>query len=96
MVSDRIRENQKLMRGVPYREMVNRSINQTLSRTVMTSLTTLLPIIALLFLGGSVLRDFSLAIFVGIFVGTYSSIYVVSAMVVFWKELRQGRGKKPA
>ncbi|MFX8945990.1 protein translocase subunit SecF, partial [Acinetobacter baumannii] len=48
VVSDRIRENQKLLRGVPYREMVNRSINQTLSRTVMTSLTTLLPIIALL------------------------------------------------
>lgn len=94
VVSDRIRENQKLLRGVPYREMVNRSINQTLSRTVMTSLTTLLPIIALLFLGGSVLRDFSLAIFVGIFVGTYSSIYVVSAMVVFWKELRQRQAKK--
>ncbi|WP_431192018.1 hypothetical protein, partial [Staphylococcus aureus] len=49
-------------------------INQTLSRTVMTTLTTLLPVIALLFLGGSVLRDFSLAITVGIFVGTYSSI----------------------
>ncbi|RTI38183.1 hypothetical protein, partial [Thermus scotoductus] len=56
--------------------------------------TTLLPIIALLFLGGSVLRDFSLAIFVGIFVGTYSAIYVVSAMVVFWKELRQRQAKK--
>ncbi|MGQ9753823.1 MAG: protein translocase subunit SecD [Thermaceae bacterium] len=85
VVSDRIRENQKLLRGIPYRELVNRSINQTLSRTVMTSLTTLLPILALLFLGGSVLRDFSLAILVGIFVGTYSSIYIVSALVVFWK-----------
>lgn len=79
VVSDRIRENQKLLRHLPYAELVNRSINQTLSRTVMTSLTTLLPILALLFLGGSVLRDFALAIFVGIFVGTYSSIYVVSA-----------------
>ncbi|RTH98793.1 hypothetical protein, partial [Thermus scotoductus] len=57
-------------------------------------LTTLLPIIALPFLAGSVLRDFSLAIFVGIFVSTYSSIYVVSAMVVFWKELRQRQAKK--
>ncbi|MER3537177.1 MAG: protein translocase subunit SecDF [Thermus sp.] len=85
VVSDRIRENQKLLRGTPYRELVNRSINQTLSRTVMTSLTTLLPILALLFLGGSVLRDFSLAILVGILVGTYSSIYIVSALVVFWK-----------
>jgi SecD/SecF fusion protein len=94
VVSDRIRENQKLMRGIPYAEMVNRSINQTLSRTVMTSLTTLLPIIALLFLGGSVLRDFALAIFVGIFVGTYSSIYVVSALVVFWRNLRGQQPKR--
>ncbi len=51
VVSDRIRENQKLLRHLPYAELVNRSINQTLSRTVMTSLTTLLPILALLFLG---------------------------------------------
>jgi SecD/SecF fusion protein len=94
VVSDRIRENQKLMRGIPYAEMVNRSINQTLSRTVMTSLTTLLPITALLFLGGSVLRDFALAIFVGIFVGTYSSIYVVSALVVFWRNLRGQQPKR--
>lgn len=91
VVSDRIRENQRLLRGTPYRELVNRSVNQTLSRTVMTSLTTLLPILALLFLGGSVLRDFSLAILVGIFVGTYSSIYIVSALVIFWKERRAQR-----
>jgi SecD/SecF fusion protein len=96
VISDRIRENQKLMRGVPFRELVNRSINQTLSRTVMTGLTTLLPILALLFLGGSVLRDFALAIFVGIFVGTYSSIYVVSALVVFWRDLRARQAKKAA
>ena len=95
IISDRIRENQKLMRGVPFAEVVNRSINQTLSRTVITGLTTLLPIIALLFFGGSVLRDFALAIFVGIFVGTYSSIYVVSALVVFWRSLR-GRQPKRA
>jgi len=95
VVSDRIRENQRLLRGLPYAEMVNRSINQTLSRTVMTSLTTVLPILALLFLGGSVLRDFALAIFVGILVGTYSSIYVVSALVVLWKAMRQGK-RKPA
>ncbi len=94
VVSDRIRENQKLLRGLPYAEVVNRSINQTLSRTVMTSLTTLLPILALLFLGGSVLRDFSLAILVGILVGTYSSIYVVSALVVFWKTWRALRPAK--
>jgi SecD/SecF fusion protein len=61
----------------------------------MTTLTTLLPVIALLFLGGSVLRDFSLAITVGIFVGTYSSIYVVSALVVAWK-IRQAQRQKLA
>ena len=85
IISDRIRENQKVLRGLPYGQMVDISVNQTLSRTVMTSLTTLLPILALLFLGGPVLRDFSLAIVVGITVGTYSSIYVVSALVVWWK-----------
>jgi SecD/SecF fusion protein len=57
----------------------------------MTSLSTMLPILALLFLGGPVLRDFSLAIFVGFIVGTYSSIYVVSALVVWYKTLEQRR-----
>ncbi|TBH21536.1 protein translocase subunit SecD [Thermus thermamylovorans] len=96
VVSDRIRENLRLMRGVPFVEVVNRSVNQTLSRTVMTSLTTLLPVLALLFLGGSVLRDFALAIFVGILVGTYSSIYVVGALVVFWRAYRGRREKVPS
>ncbi len=91
IISDRIRENLKLMRGHSYYEIVNASINQTLSRTVMTSLSTMLPILALLFLGGPVLRDFSLAILVGFIVGTYSSIYVVSALVVWYKTREQQR-----
>jgi SecD/SecF fusion protein len=91
IISDRIRENLKIMRGRSYYEIVNASINQTLSRTLMTSLSTMLPILALLFLGGPVLRDFSLAIFVGFVVGTYSSIYVVSALVVWYKTLEQRR-----
>ncbi|WP_027882513.1 protein translocase subunit SecD [Meiothermus rufus] len=91
IISDRIRENQKLMRGQSYYQIVNASINQTLSRTLMTSLSTLLPILALLFLGGPVLRDFSLAILVGFVVGTYSSIYVVSALVVWYKSREQER-----
>jgi len=97
IISDRIRENQKTVRGMPYREMVDLSINQTLSRTVMTSFTTLLPLLSLLFLGGAVLRDFSIALVVGILVGTYSSIYVVGALVTWWKERQQARlaaGKK--
>ncbi|MDX2004605.1 MAG: protein translocase subunit SecD [Meiothermus sp.] len=89
IISDRIRENLKIMRGSSYREIVNTSINQTLSRTLMTALSTMLPILALLFIGGPVLRDFSLAILVGFLVGTYSSIYVVSALVVWWKTREQ-------
>ncbi len=91
IISDRIRENQRTVRGMPYREMVDLSINQTLSRTVMTSFTTLLPLLSLLFLGGAVLRDFSIALVVGIVVGTYSSIYVVGSLVTWWKERRQAQ-----
>lgn len=94
IISDRIRENLKTMRGHSYYEIVDTSINQTLSRTIMTALTTMLPIFALLFLGGPVLRDFSLAILVGFIVGTYSSIYVVSALVV-WYKTREAARKQP-
>ncbi|WP_293913450.1 protein translocase subunit SecD, partial [Deinococcus sp.] len=82
IVSDRIRENLKLLRGQSYRQIVNASINQTLSRTVMTSVCTMLPLVSLLIFGGPVLRDFSIALLVGILVGTYSSIYIVAPMVV--------------
>lgn len=95
IISDRIRENLKTMRGHSYYEIVDVSINQTLSRTIMTALTTMLPIFALLFLGGPVLRDFSLAILVGFIVGTYSSIYVVSALVVWYKTREAGRKRAP-
>ncbi len=96
IISDRIRENQRTLRGIPYREMVDLSINQTLSRTVMTSLTTLLPLLALFFLGGSVLRDFSIALIVGIVVGTYSSIYVVGSLVAWWKERTRAQLRRSA
>ncbi len=85
IISDRIRENLKEMRGASYRDIVNTSINQTLSRTLMTALATMLPLFALLFLGGPVLRDFSLTTLVGFIIGTYSSIFVVSALVVWYK-----------
>jgi SecD/SecF fusion protein len=96
IVSDRIRENLKLMRGAKYSDIVNTSINQTLSRTIMTSVATMLPLVALLFLGGPVLRDFSLVLIIGILVGTYSSIYIVAPMAVFyknWQESRRTPGK---
>jgi SecD/SecF fusion protein len=92
IVSDRIRENLKLLRGQSYRQIVNASINQTLSRTVMTSVCTMLPLVSLLIFGGPVLRDFSIALLVGILVGTYSSIYIVAPMVVL---LEERLGKKP-
>jgi len=79
VVYDRIRENFRLMRRGTAEAIINTSINQTLSRTIITALTTLLVLIALLFLGGEAVRGFSIALIVGIVVGTYSSIYVASA-----------------
>ncbi|NJK43998.1 MAG: protein translocase subunit SecF [Pleurocapsa sp. SU_196_0] len=94
IVSDRIRENLKLMRGESYATIVNASINQTLSRTVMTSLSAMLPLVALLVFGGPVLRDFSLVVLVGFIIGTYSSIVIVSPMIVYFKDWQQ-RNRKP-
>lgn len=86
IVSDRIRENLKEMRGKSYRDIVNTSINQTLSRTIMTSVSTMLPLVSLLIFGGPVLRNFSLILLVGILIGTYSSIYIVAPLVVYFEE----------
>ncbi len=88
IIADRIRENFKKIRAKSYAEIVELSVNQTLSRTVMTSLTTLLPVIALLLLGGQVLHDFSLTLLIGIAVGTYSSIFILAPMVVWFKSKR--------
>lgn len=96
IISDRIRENQKVVRGIPYNELVDLSINQTLSRTVMTSFTTMLPLLALLFIGGPVLRDFSIALLIGIVVGTFSSIYVVGSLVTWWKMRTRPAPRKKA
>lgn len=93
IVSDRIRENLRAMRGVPYKEVVNLSINQTLSRTLMTSVSTALPLLSLAVLGGSVLRDFGLIMLIGIVIGTYSSIFIVSPMVVYFEGWIRGRRK---
>ena len=82
VVSDRIRENFRGERGFEPYEIVNRSINQTLSRTLITSLTTLLVLFALFFFGGDMIRGFSQALIIGVLVGTYSSIYVVANMLL--------------
>ncbi len=84
VVFDRIRENLRLMRGKSYTETANSSINQTLSRTLLTSLTTLLSVTMLLVFGGGAIHDFALTLFIGIVVGTYSSIYVATPVAMLW------------
>ena len=88
VVFDRIREDTRLMRKADYQEIINLSINQTLSRTLLTSLTTLLVVCALFFLGGAVINDFAFVLLVGIIVGTYSSIFVASPILVDWHKRR--------
>jgi preprotein translocase subunit SecF len=88
---DRIRENLKLGVRGSFTDVVNLSINQTLSRTILTSGLTFLTAISLFLFGGQVLNGFSFALVVGIIVGTYSSIFVASPILVFWHNLAQGR-----
>lgn len=82
VVYDRIRENFHKMRKSDILEIMNSAINQTLPRTILTSLTTLLVVLTLLLLGGEVIRGFSLALFIGVIIGTYSSIFVASPAVM--------------
>ncbi len=86
VLMDRVRENLKVRKKEEsFAELVNRSINEMLSRTINTSLTTLLPVIALLFFGGKMLQDFAFTLLVGILVGTYSSIFIASSLLVDWE-----------
>lgn len=96
VVFDRIRENMKLRRKESYREVVNRSINETLSRTILTSGTTLAVSLALYLFGGPVIHDFAFALTFGILVGTYSSIFIASPILVWWYEHRAGDTKRTA
>jgi len=84
VIFDRIRENLKFSRREPLENVMNRAVNQTLSRTVMTSGLTFLTVIALFIWGGPVLAGFSFALVCGIIVGTYSSVFVASPIVLFW------------
>jgi len=96
VVFDRIRENLKLSRKELGTKIVNDSVNQTLSRTILTSGLTFISALALLVFGGSVLNGFSFALVMGIFVGTYSSIFVASPILVFWHDFIQRRKQAPA
>ncbi len=91
VIFDRIRENTRLMRREPFKAIVNRSINQTLSRTILTSGLTFLTVLVLFLMGGQVLRAFSFALVVGILVGTYSSFGIAAPLVVAWNNWR-GQG----
>jgi preprotein translocase subunit SecF len=91
VIFDRIRENARLMRREPFKAIVNRSINQTLSRTILTSGLTFLTVLVLFLMGGQVLRAFSFALVVGILVGTYSSFGIAAPLVVAWNDWR-GQG----
>ncbi len=90
VIFDRIRENLRLMRRESFPEIVNKSINQTLSRTILTSGLTFLTVAVLYFLGGEVLRAFSFAMVVGVVVGTYSSFGIAAPIVVVWNKFRGG------
>jgi len=93
VIFDRIRENLKISRREPLEAVMNRAVNQTLSRTIMTSGLTFLTAIALLIFGGPVLHGFSFALVCGIIVGTYSSVFVASPIVLFWHNYADARKK---
>jgi len=90
IIFDRIRENLRKHHKSSLEIIINRSVNETLSRTVLTSLTTLTVVLALFVLGGGIIHDFAFAMLIGVVVGTYSSVYVASPILLAW----QGRGKK--
>jgi len=85
IVFDRIRENLRRFKRRPFEQTMNASINETLSRTILTSSTTLVVVVALFILGGGVIHDFAFALLVGIVVGTYSSIFVASPILLIWE-----------
>lgn len=93
VVFDRIRENLRARKREAYSVVVNASVNETLTRTIITSLTTLLVVLCLVVLGGPVIRDFALTLTVGVLVGTYSSIFIASPILVEW-ENRRGQKKR--
>ncbi len=94
VVYDRIRENLRQPGKRSYEELINTSINETLSRTILTSVTTILVLFSLFFLGGGVIHDFAFALMVGVIVGTYSSIFIASPIVIAMKGMKALQGKR--
>jgi len=85
VIFDRIRENLRRRGKIAFMDIINTSINQTLSRTMLTSGTTLMVVLALFFLGGEIIHDFSFALLIGVVVGTYSSVFIASVFLVYWE-----------
>ena len=85
IVFDRIRENLRKYHKNPLEFIINKSVNETLSRTILTSVTTLVVVVALFVLGGGIIHDFAFAMMIGVVVGTYSSIYVASPILLAWQ-----------
>jgi len=96
VIFDRVRDNIKILRKLDFESILDTSINQTLSRTVITSGTTLLTVAALYFFGGEVINDFAFTMMIGVIIGTYSSIYQSCSILLFWKKIfnpKKGMGK---
>ncbi len=96
VIFDRVRDNIKLLRKLDFGSLLNTSINQTLSRTIVTSGTTFLTVTALFLFGGQVINDFAFTMMIGVIIGTYSSIYLSCSMIFFWKIIfkpKKGMGK---
>jgi preprotein translocase subunit SecF len=96
VIFDRVRENLKQRRKEPLAKVINDSINQTLSRTIISSGTTFLTVLALYLFGGEVLRGFAFTMVIGIIVGTYSTIFIASPIVVWWDSMRKKSQTRPA
>ncbi|HOW97808.1 MAG TPA: protein translocase subunit SecD [Kiritimatiellia bacterium] len=96
VIFDRIREQLKLNRGMKYADVANMSINQTLSRTVLTSGTTMITVLALLLLGGGAINDFALVMFIGMIAGTYSTIYMATPIALLWHREKPREDEKKA
>jgi len=96
VIYDRIREDRRKLYGKSFVDIVNTSLNESLSRTLVTSVTTLLVVLSLFIFGGEVIRDFAFTLMIGVVVGTYSSIYVASPLVVEWEIAQDARRRKKA
>jgi preprotein translocase SecF subunit len=91
VIFDRIRENMRLITKENFFSIINRSVNETLSRTIITSLTVFFVVLTLFLFGGEVIHDFAFALLTGVIVGSYSTIFVASALVYEWDEFQKRR-----